>query len=218
MSSRTKTVTAVIIDLMVPVFTVIAVAQIFFSNGFTQNSRAWLRFFTNESNVLASAACLITAAALIHSLHTGEDMLPRWVYILKFASSVSVAVTFATCVLFLAPVTALAGGSYFMYFDGGAFFLHFFSPVLCMVSVTLLEQTEQFSFRDAMWGMLPTFLYSWLYFVKVAVTGPSNGGWEDFYGFTFGGNMKMVPVAFIMMYGLTLLLVFLLFKAARRRV
>ena len=53
--------------------------------------------------------------------------------------------------------------------------------------------------------LLPV-LYSILYFYEVVIVGAENGGWADFYGFTFGGNNKLVPFSCIGMYLATYLI------------
>ena len=37
----------------------------------------------------------------------------------------------------------------------------------------------------------------------VVILGRDNGGWPDFYSFTMGGDMKLAPVAGLVIYGAT---------------
>ena len=96
---------------------------------------------------------------------------------------------------------------YFDFFANGTFFLHFFTPVIAIYSVIWLEESKEKVTKKSAWlGLIPTVVYSILYCYEVVIVGFKNGGWPDFYGFTFGGNYKMVPVSALGMYLATYLI------------
>lgn len=162
-----------------------------------------LIYFTNLSNLLAACTAVPVLAHDLRIVKGRETELPLRVYTAKFTGACSVAVTFLTTALFLAPVFALKGGNYFWYFAGNTFFLHFLTPVLAVFSAAALENAKGFDRRHAMWGLLPVVLYSIVYLYEVVFVGPDNGGWADFYGFTFGGNLSLAPVSAAVMYAAT---------------
>lgn len=144
------------------------------------------RYFTNDSNILAAFACLALIPAQIRALRSesGELILFRPHRIFKFTGTVAVTVTLLTVVFFLAP---LWGEHWPQLFSGNTLWLHLVCPLLCLGSFIFCETDEPLRLRDALWGVLPTFVYGNLYLFMVIVLGPERGGWEDFYSFNLGG-------------------------------
>lgn len=161
------------------------------------------RYFTNLSNIFAAAASLIVLIFSVKNTVKDKYFLPEWVMTLKFSSAVALALTFITVTVFLAPITVTRGLSYFHLFEKNYFFLHFLTPVLAIISVIFFERAKNFKFRYCVFGILPTVLYSFLYFYMVVILGKDNGGWPDFYSFTFGGNMKIIPLTGLVIYAAT---------------
>ena len=155
------------------------------------------RFFTVQSNILVAIASVITIVFNIKIAVNDSYKIPKWAYLVKYAGTVAVTVTFLTVVVFLGPLVASGGEyGYFSLFAKHNFILHLVTPVLAIVTFLFLERTEDFKFRYTVFGALPTVLYSFLY-VPMVLTGK----WEDFYGFTFGGIMWAVPISLVVMYG-----------------
>lgn len=163
-----------------------------------------LRFFTNLSNIFVAIASSILLAFNIKNLVKDEYSYPKWLILLKFTSTVAVTVTFLTVVFFLGPLTAIYGETgYFSMFAHNNFFLHFLSPVLAIVSFILFERLDDFKFKYTVFGIIPIFLYSIVYFIMVVLVGETNGGWPDFYGFTFGGYSWAAVISVIVMFSAT---------------
>lgn len=175
-----------------------------------------MMFFTNLSNIFVGIASAIMIPFNVKNLKNGSNSFPKWLFILKFTATVSVTVTLLTVVFFLGPMNVIMGygqsgeleiARYFNYFAGNAFYLHFLTPILAIASVIFFENCEvPLSKKTALWGLLPTVLYSIVYFYEVVIVGWQNGGWYDFYGFTFGGNMKLAAVSIVAMYAATYLI------------
>ena len=156
------------------------------------------RFFTVQSNVFAAIMSAITVGFNVRNIVKDEYVFPKVLMRFKFAATTSVTVTFLTVIFFLSPMFALGGKGYFTLFEGNNFFLHFTTPVMAILTFILFERTEM-KFVETLYGVLPTFLYSILYVLTVAVFQV----WEDFYGFTFGGKVYMIPIFLVVMYGAT---------------
>ena len=154
------------------------------------------RFFTVLSNMLVAVASVVSIVCNVKIAVNDSYKMPKWAYLLKYAGTVAVTVTFLTVVVFLGPLVAAGGRSYFDLFAKHNFILHFLTPVLAIVTFLFLEKTSDFKFRYTIFGALPVVVYSLLYMPMVLT-----GTWNDFYSFTFGGKMWAVPISLIVMYG-----------------
>lgn len=171
------------------------------------------KFFTVLSNVFVAIVSFILLFYNVKNIINDTFILPKLIFALKFVATVSVALTFITAVLFLGPYVTFYGKSYFSMFTGNNFFMHLITPLLAIFGLIFCEQTDRFSFKNTFWGLLPTALYSIVYVIMVVFIGEENGGWNDFYGFTFGGHMWAAPLSAIAMllatYGCASLIWFL---------
>ena len=210
MASKKNNIISLILNLIIITSTIYAISLFFTTTPDKGNMQVtgmeFLRFFTNLSNIFVSVASLIMIVFNIRNMRTGSDVFPKWAMLLKFTATVSISVTFITVVVFLGPMFMAMGQSYWVMFAGNCFFLHFTTPVIAIISILFFEKCETFEKKFAFLGLLPTVLYSIVYVVMVVFIGKDNGGWPDFYGFTFGGKMYLVPISLIAMYGLTILL------------
>lgn len=175
------------------------------------------RYFTNLSNIFLAVTSLITLIFSCRNAVRDKYFLPEWVMTLKFSATVAVMLTCLTVVCFLAPITVTRGLSYFHLFEYNYFFLHFFTPFIAIISCVFLERAKNFKFRYCIFGIVPMALYSFLYYYEVIILGPDNGGWPDFYSFTFGGNMKIVYLSGLAMYSVTFGFCALLWKLQQIR-
>ena len=105
-----------------------------------------------------------------------------------------------TVVFFLAPYASALGMGFLFLFEENCFFVHLLNPIAAIVSYLWFERGGDIELKDSLFGIIPTILYSIVYFIMVVFIGEENGGWPDFYGFTFGGRMYLVPVVIIGMY------------------
>ena len=62
-----------------------------------------LLYFTQQSNLWTGTICIIKLASLMLSEKTGKDYYKRWIFILKFAFTVSSSITAIIFCSFLAP-------------------------------------------------------------------------------------------------------------------
>jgi hypothetical protein len=215
--AKSKSVLSLIVNITIIVITAYAMSKFFMSTGDANMQVSGIRsfkYFTNLSNYFAAIAALICIPYNVKNIRKGTNLLPRGVYLPKFYATVTVTVTFLTCVFFLAPINILILApygvppvrAYLFMFAGNTFILHFLTPVLSILSVILLDATEGFDKKYVKYGMVFVFFYAILYVVMVVFIGPEKGGWTDFYHFTFGGKMYMAPVSGVVMLFFTWLI------------
>ena len=165
------------------------------------------KFFTVDSNILVGITTLVF---LIYEIRLDKGRIkkiPEYIYILKYVGVCSVTLTFVTTLFFLTPQY----GFYSLYNNSNLLF-HLIIPILSIVSYMLFDKTNK-SYFDAIFGIIPMFLYS-IYYISNVVIHVQSGGLTstyDFYGF-LGGNIKniyiVIPVIFIADYLITILLFF----------
>ena len=150
-----------------------------------QPKRIAFRYFTILSNIF----CAMSSLALLVCAIAGN--VPDGILIWKYSASCAVAVTFMTVMLFLGPVTK----KFKELLSGYNFFLHFFCPVLAIVSYAAFEN-RTFGFYTVIFGVLPVILYAVLYFYKVKLA-QEEKRWEDFYGFDRNGKWPVSIAAML---------------------
>ncbi len=220
MKEKTKNIVSLVLNVIIIVSTVYAISAFFTGRAGLGNMQAsgseCFRYFTNLSNIFAAVSSCVMLVFNFINIGKGTNLFPKWAMLLKFTSAAAVSVTFVTVVFFLAPLFMTFGFSYWDLFTGSCFYLHFTTPVLAAVSVMFFERCENFTKKNALLGLVPTVLYSIVYVIMVVIIGRENGGWPDFYGFTFGGRIQLVPVSLVAMYALTLLISFALRKIQQK--
>ena len=170
-----------------------------------------LRFFTSLSNIFVAIVAIMLLVKNIKNLVRDKYEYPHWLITLKHVATTAVAVTFVTVVVLLAPTFAVMGKGYFTLFFNNNLFMHLLTPLLAVLSYVFFEREKPVKFAESLWALLPVGLYSILYTTMVVFIGEENGGWKDFYNFTFGGHAWMIPISAIGMLLLTFGLSSLLF-------
>ena len=169
-----------------------------------------LRFFTVLSNIFVAIAALLMIIHNVKNLIHDTYDYPEWLIVLKHVATTAVAVTFTTVALLLAPSYAIVHKGYFTLFLGNHIYMHLLSPVLAIISYIFFECAKPVSIKQTLLSLLPVALYACLYITMVIFVGEANGGWPDFYNFTFGGHKWTIPLSAIGMllvtFGLSTLL------------
>lgn len=169
---------------------------------------ASFKYFTTDSNILACIASVLCTA-----YDTG-DKRPHAVTVFRFACTAAVSITLLTVVLFLAPTAALKEGNFYpalSFFKGNVFVLHFSTPVLSVIALLLSGDGTRLKRAESLWALLPVMIYSLVYLFMVVIV----RAWNDWYGFTFGGNFALAPVVLLVMYSFTAMLALLEWKLSR---
>lgn len=135
-----------------------------------------MRFFTIQSNLLCALSALLVLVLRLCGT------VPNAALVFKHVGTAAVAVTMTVVVFYLGPISK----NYFSLFKGTNFFLHFFIPVLAIVSLLLWDKPEG-GFWIVLLGTLPIPLYAPLYTYKVLYA-PESRRWDDFYRLSAGGK------------------------------
>lgn len=175
-----------------------------------------LRYYTTLSNVFCALAAGVTLFFNVRNVIEDRFDFPVFVTLLKYSATAAITLTFLTVVLFLSPMIAISGKSYFTLFMGNSFFMHFLTPVLAILCFLLFERAGFLKFRHTFFAVLPPVVYSVVYFSCVLLF----KCWPDFYNFTLGGTYWAIPLVifgmYLLTYGIAVLLYFLHKKQFRK--
>ncbi len=175
-----------------------------------------LVFFTNLSNIFIAITSAVTIAFNFKNAARDSFDFPFVFKNIKYTSTVAITLTCVTVVFFLAPYAALIGHSYFDLFRRNNIYTHLLVPILAIINFLVVESNDDLGFKSVFYGVIPTVIYSVVYLVMVVFIGEANGGWVDFYGFTFGGRLWTVPLSFTGMYAATFVISWLLYLIQKK--
>ncbi len=166
-----------------------------------------LKFFTIDSNLLLAASALVAA---FFEFFKADD-IPKWVYALKLAGTVSVTVTLLTVLFFLGPVFG-----FLAMIAGVSLYLHLIVPLLAIFVFCLLEGSAKLTLRHTFPATIPLLIYLVFYLGNILINGIGEGkSTNDWYGFiTFFGFSKMPILALVFALG-TWLIALLLYKCGK---
>lgn len=154
-----------------------------------------LKYYTTLSNIFAG----IVAGLVLLCLLTGSGgMLPTWLGVLKYASAVSVGLTFLVVMVFLGPRVGYAP-----LFKDELLCLHAIGPLLTIFSFITSRDLPQMMFSYSYLAVIPTVLYGVAYIANILVNGLGQGEeTNDWYGFAIGG-LRSLPFAVIIILAVT---------------
>ncbi len=157
-----------------------------------------LKYYTTMSNIFAGIAAVIMIVVLAR---TKSGKVPVWAALTKFASAVTVSVTFLVTLFFLAPTMGIGG-----LYKGELMFMHAVGPVLTVVSFFMNRDLPEMKTSSALWATVPTILYGGVYSANIMLNGVGSGmNTNDWYGFAAAG-VHTVPFVYALMVLLTYLL------------
>lgn len=157
-----------------------------------------LKYYTTLSNIFAGIAAVIMIAVLAR---TKSGKVPVWAAVTKFASAVTVSVTFLVTLFFLAPTMGIGG-----LYKGELMFMHAVGPILTVVSFFMNRDLPEMKTSSALLATLPTILYGGVYSANIMLNGVGSGmNTNDWYGFAAAG-VHTVPFVYALMVLLTYLL------------
>lgn len=147
--------------------------------------------FTLLSNLFLSLVC--TVAAIMTAFH---QPLARSFPIWQLAATTATTVTLLTVLFFLAPMRAAHGKNYFDMLLEPMFFLHFFNPLLAIITYIFATGDQPTTLKSRLLATIPVIIYAAIYVVCVVVTQV----WPDFYGLTFGGRYYLAPLVVLVFW------------------
>ena len=195
---------AFVLNVLIFVFTLFATISLVIGFKFMQDISVLseknfksFRYFTIQSNLLAAIVALFY---IIYKCRAGKnsDTMPGWLYILKLAATTAVAFTMIITVGYLAPTSK---NGYFSLFMNSNLFMHFLTPLLCIISFIFFEPAEKTSFKLSFAGVIPAALYASFYTPNVLLH-LKNGKPDpvyDWYGFlAFGLNTIWIVIPLLL--------------------
>ena len=193
-------ITGLVFNLFLFISSMVVFFRILFA---PEGDVALFRYFTNLCNIYIG---IISLVIFIFSLiyFKKEYVLPKWLRILELSGVASLLLTFFTVLFFIGPITISEGNNFFDLYRNDMFLFHFLNPLISLFTFLFFTRGEKLSWKEDMFGMIPMVIYSIFYTMFVI-----SGIWDDFYGFTFGGNNWLLPISLFVMYGVTYLISFL---------
>ncbi len=156
----------------------------------------WLQYYTQLSNIFSMAVALITAAFSARALLKNTDSVPPVVRLLKFSAACCLAETFLVTVFVLSPM-GMMGGFVPLMLQGPNLYHHLLCPLLCVLSLLILEKGEKLTLKHCVYSMIPTFIYA-----VVSVTFNILKLWHGPYPFLY---VYEQPIYMSMLWAVTIL-------------
>lgn len=182
--TKAKAAISLILNSITALMTAFVIVLLFFIDDPVINN-GWesFMFFTTDANILTAIASVVVAFFDIRVLRGKADAIPKYAELLKYIGVVSLMLTFSTVIFFLVPVY---GAGYEL--GGTNFHVHLAAPMMSLFSFLFCEKRTKISFKESLFGLLPTAVYAAVYYVMVVAIGDENGGWIDFYTFNQNGH------------------------------
>ena len=161
------------------------------------NNLGMFRFFTVDSNIFMGIVALIFSILEFKLLAGKIDQIPKKYYILKLMGTTGVALTFLVVVTYLAPVIP---NGFVLLFKNSNLFYHLVTPLLSIITFIFFEKTDALTFKNAFYGIVPTFLYEIYYLINILIH-MENGKVSllyDWYMFLQNGVWTAIIVAPLM--------------------
>lgn len=166
----------------------------FLQEGSKSNFLNLIKYFTVESNIFMGITALIFAINEILYIKKGKK-INKIIFILKYVSTVCVAITFFTVVFFLAPLVYRDRA--LTMFTGINFFYHVAIPVLSIIVFILFENSNQYNIKITIFGMILFLIYS-IFYLIASLTHIEDGKIID--GYDWYGFLKFgIPMFFLLM-------------------
>ena len=168
------------------------------------------KFFTVQSNMFMGIMSLVFFIKEIRNKEITKNM-----YRLKLMSTTAVSLTFIMVFTYLGPISK---DGVISLLQNSNIFFHLVIPVLSIITLTLFERTDKLEFKDTLYGLIPTFLYSTMYITNVLIH-TENGKVSpkyDFYWLVQNGIQSYI-IAGILIPLLTYIISLALWKLNKRR-
>lgn len=193
---------SILLNIIIVVFTIFASIVMFTGFKFMHGAEPVLestkfgafRFFTVDSNAfmgIASFAFMIEEIKLLKGINKSIN---KKMYILKLMATTAVTITFLTVFLYLGPISK--DGIPSMIQNSNLFF-HLIIPVLSIITFVFFEKTNTISFKNTLFGIIPTLIYELYYLINILIH-MENGKVSplyDWYWFLQNGVWTAIIVA-----------------------
>lgn len=175
-----------------------------------------LRYFTVDSNIFCALAAFVLIIADIRLISKNGGRLPLWILLFKYMGTVTVTLTFLTCVVYLSKMT----GGFGNLIHGKELFMHLLTPVLAILSFVLFEHGAPLKLWTVFLPLIPVAAYGAVYFYMTIAVPKDQGGWYDVYYLVRNGQWypaTLVMFAAVLMICLVLWALHRLFDPIGRK-
>ncbi len=206
------------------IFIIVLLGTIFMITGyqFMTNSTTLIasglsafKYFTVDSNIIAGIASLIMIIYEHQVISKKRKIIPKYVYVFKYISTVAVMLTFIVTLFYLAPI--FGSKFYTLYLNTNLLF-HLIVPILCLISFIRYEK-GYINFKDTFLGLIPMGIYAIYYVINILVH-LNNGQIDkvyDWYSFVIGGPLTII-IAVLIITCITYLISYLIWKFNKKEV
>ena len=215
---------SIFFNILIVIFTIFATFIMFTGIKFMKGPELVLetskmgmfKFFTVDSNIFMGVVAYIFIIYELKYIKGKINEIPKIIYKLKLAATVSVALTFFVVFTYLGPIAK--GGITKMLMNSNLFF-HLFIPVLSVITFIFFERNNKLKIKDTFAGLVPTFIYSLFYITNLLIH-LENGKVSteyDFYWFVQKGMIQAVIIC-PLMYLITYIISYILYKLNNKEV
>ncbi len=170
-------------------------------------------YFTMVSNAFAALSAAFVFPFAVEGVRKRRFIMPKWVALLHYMATVSIAVTMVFVLAFISWVSPADA------FGGANFITHVVCPPLILLSFFQMESGHLFSWRDRLLGILPCFLYMIVYYIEVALIGEANGGWPDIYRVCeYTSPALAIPAFLLLAFGVSDAVAFFSNRLTKKRI
>ena len=167
----------------------------FFNESTPEAGLGTLRMYTTFSNIISALAAAICVPFQIEGLRKNKYKLPKWIVEVMYVGSVGTTLTLLIALSLIGPIS----GYYYSLIENSNIFMHTLNPFFIIMLFTVAISDTHIKFSHSFFAIIPTFIYSVLYFVLAYVTHI----WRDHYHLS---DFMPWPVAFVAIVGASYIL------------
>ncbi len=140
---------SIVINIIIVIFEFFAIFQSF------KHGRILVEYYTIDSNILA---CLSSIIYLLYVLR--DEEVSEFAKILKYISTVCLAVTLIVVLVVLAPMMNF--NFKMLLLDGNMLFHHLLCPILAIVTFLFYDDIKKYDKKDVEYPLCITLLYAFI--------------------------------------------------------
>ena len=166
--------------------------------------------YTGLSNLFIGLACLLCG---IYRLVKRNNVLPKWLFIVKVVLLTQVTITFLITATYLAPNL---GADWWKLYNNASLFNHFITPVTVIVGFVFFEKKVETKWKDSLFAPIPIAAYCVMYVINVYThlnpDGSTNLAYDIYGFFRYGVGIFILFLLFFfsLAFGLSFLYCFII--------
>lgn len=198
-------ITAIVLNAIVAVLTIFNVIYCFVDSGIelhdtTIQGIEFFKYFTVQSNLFLGIVCGATSVIKLINIKKERYKLPIWFSCIKLIATTTIVFVFLAVVAVLGPKNGFEG-----LFEKENIIFHVVNPIIAYVSYVCFEESEELTFKQCFFSIIPSAIYNILYLVLVFFTKT----WTDFYQLGEGLAIFAIPISALADFGIAFSIVML---------